>query len=206
MNQKIIILLLFSAVIFSACTEIPINNNINTETQIIQEPEKTIIEPINNAADRVSKKPFAIKISPSDSPISPEKFSGYHTGVDFEIFAEEKDSEINIYAICDGPLISKKFVSGYGGVAIQSCNLHDQDVTVIYGHLKLSSISAKLNQNLDQGQLIGILGQGFSEETDGERKHLHLGVHKGEEINLLGYVQTSNLLENWIDPLTYLNL
>jgi hypothetical protein len=48
---------------------------------------------------------------------------------------------------------------------------------------------------------LGILGQGFSQETDEERKHLHLAIHQGSSIELRGYVQNPNLLENWIDPL-----
>lgn len=163
-------------------------------------------EPINNARARVTKKPFGIKVSPDNSPVSPEKFEGYHTGVDFEIFAGEENADISIYAICTGPLTFKNHAKGYGGVAVQQCILDNNDVIVIYGHLKLSSISANLNQTLNQGQQIGILGQGYSKETDGERKHLHLGIRNGTVINLLGYVRDPDRLDEWIDVLTMLSL
>ena len=75
---------------------------------------------------------------------------------------------------------------------------------MIYGHLKLSSIKANLNQTIDKANPIGILGQGFSYETDNERKHLHLGIHKGTLIDLRGYVQNQSELSVWIDYTTLL--
>src|SRR4030042_1218728 len=59
--------------------------------------------PLARARERVTKKPFAIKISPDNSPVSPEKFSGYHTGTDYEIFPEEENSDIRVFAVFDGP-------------------------------------------------------------------------------------------------------
>lgn len=171
-----------------------------------QDEESTTEEgvPIDRALDRVTKKQFGIKVSPNNSPVQPEKFSGFHTGVDFEIFPEEIDADIEIRTICAGPVAFKDHVSGYGGVVIQECVLQNKSVTVVYGHLRLSGVVVKLNQNLNKGQLLGVLGKGFSKETDGERKHLHLAIHKGETISLLGYVGNSNLLDKWIDPILFL--
>jgi len=210
-SKKIFIYLLFSAMILTACSKTSplsnekqsIQNNFNDfSTETNNDENKLIQEPIDDAIARATKKPFGVKISPDNSPVSPEKFSGYHTGVDFETFPNEAELDINIYAICAGPIILKRYVSGYGGVIVQQCALDNDNVTVVYGHLRLSSISSELNQILKQGQQIGMLGQGFSAETDGEKKHLHLGIHKGQTINLLGYVETSNLLDEWIDPIT----
>lgn len=158
--------------------------------------------PISDALTRVTKKPFGLYVSPGNSPVSPEKFTGYHTGVDFETTALEQDSEIPIYAICRGPLQLKKTATGYGGIAVQSCRIKEEFVTIIYGHLKLDSINIPLNSMLNQGQVIGILGRGYSPETAGERKHLHLGIHKGQAVDLLGYVPTKDELSQWIDFLT----
>ncbi|MHB8871187.1 MAG: peptidoglycan DD-metalloendopeptidase family protein [Candidatus Doudnabacteria bacterium] len=158
--------------------------------------------PLEGAKDRVTKKPFGILISKATSPVQPEKFGGYHTGADFETFADEQNKDIQVRAICEGDLILKKTATGYGGVAVQACNLNEQPVTVIYGHLKLSSI--KTEGLLKKGDVIGILGKGYSSETDGERKHLHLGIHKGTTINILGYVQKQDDLKNWINPLDFL--
>ncbi len=180
-------------------------NNLNTD--ITQEKEietQTLVEPIQNAKARVTKKPFGIQISPDNSPVSPEKFSGYHTGTDFETTAEEQSIDIAIYAICDGNLIAKKQATGYGGVAVQVCQINSELVTVVYGHLKFSSINLELNSKITAGTQIGILGQAYSSETDNERKHLHLGIHKGELTNILGYVKNKTSLTEWLDVLNLL--
>jgi murein DD-endopeptidase MepM/ murein hydrolase activator NlpD len=162
-------------------------------------PAPSIAFPINSALERVTKKPFGIYITPKTSPVQPERFSGYHTGVDFETFADEQDADVPIYAICSGPLLMKKWATGYGGVAVQKCQIAKQEVTVIYGHIKLTSIQTKIGQMLTKGQKLGVLGKGYSTETNGERKHLHLGIHKSSTINILGYVQTKSALDQWID-------
>jgi murein DD-endopeptidase MepM/ murein hydrolase activator NlpD len=175
---------------------------MQTITPPITKPD--ILPPIDNFESRITKKPFGIKVSPGNSPVSPERFSGYHTGTDFETTADEQNTDVSIFAICDGNLILKKQASGYGGVVVQTCKIHNEDMTIIYGHLKLSSINTQTNQFLKAGDKIGILGKGYSSETDGERKHLHLAIHKGKGINLLGYVQNQNDLNNWIDPISVL--
>ncbi len=163
-----------------------------------------IAEPIAGALARVTKKPFGLKVSPTDSPVSPERFSGYHTGVDFETSQAEQNIEVPIYAICSGKLLLKKQATGYGGVAVQACEINKQSVTVLYGHLKLSSITSAVSQELSAGQQLAVLGQGYSSETDGERKHLHLSIHYGQQIVLLGYVQKQADLSAWLDPMTLL--
>ncbi len=157
------------------------------------------LPPLNRASERVTKKPFGIFITSQNSPVSPEKFYGYHTGTDFEIFPEELNVDVPVSAICDGKLALKKYASGYGGVAVESCSLDGASVTIIYGHLKLASINFKVGEKISAGDELGILGANDSPETDGERKHLHLGVHKGTSINILGYVQAKSALSDWID-------
>jgi murein DD-endopeptidase MepM/ murein hydrolase activator NlpD len=161
------------------------------------------LSPLDRAKERVTKKPFGIHIDPKTSPVQPEKFSGYHTGTDFEIFPEELNVAISVRAICDGKLLLKKTASGYGGVAVQSCNLGNQPITVTYGHLKLTSITKSVGDDLKAGDTLGQLGAAYSAETDGERKHLHLSIRKGSAINLLGYVQAKNELTSWVDPCLY---
>jgi len=163
-----------------------------------------LVAPIDQWQARVTKKPFGIYVSPGHSPVSPERFTGYHTGVDFETFPDEQDTDVAISAVCDGPLLLKESASGYGGVAVQGCKLDGQDITVIYGHLKFSSVQANVGQQLAAGEQFAILGKGYSVETDGERKHLHLGIHKGNAISILGYVQNASELSNWLDITKYL--
>lgn len=164
--------------------------------------------PISEAKIRVTKKPFGIYITKENSPVSPERFYGYHTGVDFEAAAEEQNTEVYITAVCSGKILQKKWVSGYGGVVIQGCQLEGQNVTVLYGHLNIDSVKnnppAGGSYELKAGNIIGVLGKGYTKETDFERKHLHLSIHKGENISLLGYVQNKEQLSNWLDPLAIL--
>jgi hypothetical protein len=159
--------------------------------------------PLDRAEERVAKKPFGIYITPATSPVQPERFQGYHTGTDFEIFPEELNIAVPVKAICPGKLILKKSASGYGGVAVELCNLDNNPITVIYGHLKLASIIAKINDNLKAGDTLGILGTDKSVETDGERKHLHLGIHPGSTINIRGYANLKAGLLEWIDACQY---
>ena len=51
---------------------------------------------------------------------------GYHTGADFEALPGETD--VPVRAACTGPLVERKWVSGYGGVAVQRCTLFGQAV------------------------------------------------------------------------------
>jgi len=166
--------------------------------------EPKLALPLSAALERVAKKPFSLYVTPNNSPVKPEKFTGYHTGVDFEIMPGEENKDIAVSAVCAGKLLLKKSAAGYGGVAVQSCKLDNQGITVIYGHLKLSSISLKVGQAIAPGEKIGLLGKGYSSETGGERKHLHLGLHKGAGINLLGYAKQKSQLAGWLNALDYL--
>lgn len=173
--------------------------NVNEKTGAADAGVEAVFgEPLLRARERVTKKPFGIKISPSNSPIQPEKFSGYHTGTDFEIFPEEADAPVEVFAICDGKIIQKSNISGYGGVLAQKCEPEGSPVTVIYGHLSADE-SVENGKELARGEKIGILGAAKSAETDGERKHLHLGIKKGSAIDARGYVATEKELEQWLD-------
>ncbi|PIS41394.1 MAG: hypothetical protein COT25_03305 [Candidatus Kerfeldbacteria bacterium CG08_land_8_20_14_0_20_42_7] len=173
------------------------NTNTTLPTNIQEHPDSRI--PLTNASDRVTKKPFGIYITPATSPVKLEKFSGHHTGTDFEILPGEEDMNVEVRAICDGVVRMKQRVSGYGGVFIQSCAIDSQEVTVLYGHFALGSISLKVEDSVKAGNAIGFLGAPYSQDTDGERKHLHLGIHKGDTISYRGYVSTESDLSDWMN-------
>lgn len=177
--------------------------NAATTTPAIP-PKMEITPPMDRALERVTKKPFGIYITTASSTVSPERFHGYHTAVDFEAFDSEKDTDVPVRTICAGPLLEKEWTAGYGGVAVQKCQLDGQTVTIIYGHIKLASVSRKVGQQMEQGEQLAILGKGYSTETDGERKHLHLGIHKTGVINIVGYVQNKASLVQWLDVRTFL--
>jgi murein DD-endopeptidase MepM/ murein hydrolase activator NlpD len=211
---RIIGLLVLTALICAGCgqrnvsdknREVPRAESANQNVAVIDDQPAAKDDngfqwPIGRAAERVTKKHYSTFVTPKNSPVNPEVFSGYHTGTDFEIFSEEADMDVSITAVCDGTLISKRTVTGYGGVVIQSCVLENNAVTILYGHLKLSSVSKKTGDEIQVGEVLGVLGKGYSSETSGERKHLHLSIHKGSSIELAGYVQNKKDLQNWLDP------
>ncbi len=162
--------------------------------------------PIADPLRRISKKPFGIEIHPETSPVEGDKFNGYHVGVDFEAFESEMAKDIPVFAICPGPLRFKKLAKGYGGVAVQSCNLDGEDVTIIYGHLDVATVALEAGDFLKTGDRVGLLGDDHSEETDGVRKHLHLGVRKGLTLDIRGYVKETEDMSLYVDLLDYMEL
>ncbi len=221
--RKIFILLLTTSLLAAGCQKSQVNNSSEvssptpspsatpvvsptasvTPTPTTQNQSK-LTQPISNALSRITKKPFGIHITPQNSPVSPEVFSGYHTATDFETTDDEQNSEVAVYAACDGKLLQKRTVTGYGGLVVQSCKIDGLDLTVLYGHVKLSSVSKSVGTALKAGEQIAILGQGYTAETSNERKHLHFGIHKGTSIVLLGYVQKQAELSGWLNPEDYL--
>ncbi|MEX0650177.1 MAG: M23 family metallopeptidase [Candidatus Andersenbacteria bacterium] len=187
--------------------EEPASHATPTVTPLLQSPQPAAVPlltaPITSPEQRVSKKPFGIHITPATSPVLFDIFNGYHTGVDFEVFENELPLDVEISAVCSGPLIFKGWITGYGGVAVQQCQLEEQTVTIVYGHLNLATIIVSKGDMIAPGERIGALGQGFSSETDGQRKHLHLGIHKGAVVNVQGYVDTKSALEEWVNILDY---
>lgn len=213
-----IVLLLIAWKVFNSKRESSDEDNLNLSISSGQQPAEIGRSQNNNAQSnstdnsiplsdplsRMTKKPFGVYISPQSSPVQPERFKGYHTGVDLEIKPEELDADVPVKSLCDGQLLSAKSATGYGGVAVQSCSLDNQDVTVIYGHINLKSLNAKVGDKFHRGDFLANLGKAYSDETDEERKHLHLGIHKGRDISILGYVQSQSELSSWLDPIKFL--
>ncbi|HYC79666.1 MAG TPA: M23 family metallopeptidase [Candidatus Binatia bacterium] len=161
------------------------------------------LAPIDDYPSRVTKKTFGTYVEPGNSPVFPEKFTGFHSAIDLETFENEQNTEVEFTAICDGELALKRMAQGYGGVVAQYCTLKGEPVTVIYGHVTLSSIPFNVGDQIEKGQRIGILGE-VGVDTDNERKHLHLGIRKGHGAVILGYVPRQASLSDYIDPRTVL--
>lgn len=177
-----------------------VEEKIKEDISSEEKQEIEFVSPLDNPKERISKKPFGIWIHPQNSPVFPERFSGYHTGIDFEIFPGEENKDVEVKALCSGEIFSLKTVSGYGGIVLQKCLHEEQPITVLYGHIDRESLRFSLGDQVKAGVVIGFLGKGGSEETDGERKHLHLGIIKGNKENVLGYVVSEELLNQWINP------
>lgn len=160
--------------------------------------------PLDRAKERVTKKPFGIFIDSKTSPVQPERFRGYHTGTDFEVFPEEANADVSVRAVCSGKLVLKRWAPGYGGVVAQECSADGEWFSVVYGHLNIRSVSKKRGDVFARGEEIGVLGVGGTAETDGERKHLHLGFRKGRTTDIRGYVASRSELSLWVDPCSFL--
>lgn len=166
--------------------------------------KNSVLSPVEGITDRITKKSFGTLVSPASSPVQPEKFSGYHTGWDYEVLSDELNKEVPVTAFCGGKLRVKQTTSGYGGVAVQDCEIDGVVMTVLYGHLNLASVANNVGDFIAPGQKIGLLGDDKSAQTDGERKHLHFSLHKGSSSNLRGYVDSQAELSAWLDPKNYL--
>ncbi len=201
MNKNIPILLIAIGFLIGGLFLIKNKMKVDFGEKIVIEEEKEIknteriFEPVNGFKTRIIKKPFGIFVTPKNSPIQPEKFIGYHTGVDVE-FADE-EGEIEIRSICAGEVVLKRWVSGYGGTVVIKCQKNGVDYYLLYGHLKSDSITIK--NKIENGEKLGILGEGGTVETDYERKHLHFSI-RINSMDLRGYVQNQNELNNWINP------
>lgn len=160
-----------------------------------------LAEPVARFRERVTKKPFGIYVSPRRSPVQSERFTGYHTGADAEY--GDVSGDVPVYSIAPGRIIAARSASGYGGVVAIQHTIQDSPVIGIYGHLRPSSLPS-VGAEVARGQSIGVLGAGFSQETNDERKHLHFALLNGIAVDLKGYVQNQNELSGWQDPLKIL--
>lgn len=190
----------------NAASAPPTTTNVNS-TPVVNTPTPAapiVVVPMADFFNRITKKPFGIYITPKTSPVQPEKFQGYHTGADAETTSAEKNTDIPIHTLAAGKVVLARYVSGYGGVMMIQSTVDGQVITALYGHVRQSSIRFTVGQSVKLGQQIAVLGTGYSSETDGERKHLHLGILKGASTNVKGYVNSASQLSAWLDPVVWL--
>jgi murein DD-endopeptidase MepM/ murein hydrolase activator NlpD len=181
------------------------SNSTNSQPQTTNNQQLTTIFalPVGNYKTGQTKKHFGQYITPATSPVQPERFTGYHTGVDIEQVQDNTD--VSVYAVSDGTVRFVSTVSGYGGVIVIQFSYQNQTYTALYGHLRIASATVKNGDKVTKGEKLAVLGAPYSSETDGERKHLHFAIHKGSSVVLLGYVQNQSELSSWIDPNMIIN-
>ncbi|MFC1663323.1 M23 family metallopeptidase [Patescibacteria group bacterium] len=166
--------------------------------------ESAVTYPMDDFQDRITKKRFGQYITPANSPVQPERFSGYHTAVDLETTELEQNTDVPVYALADGVIKHASTASGYGGVMLIEHIVADDTITAVYGHVRLSSITKNVGDSVTNGERIAYLGTGGTAETGGERMHLHFGLLKGTSINIRGYVASESELGSWYDPAEWL--
>ena len=158
-----------------------------------------LIAPIAEFHQRITKKFFGTFVTPARSPVQPERFTGYHTGVDVEY--GDVSTDVPVVAVADGTVVQSGWVSGYGGLLVIKAMINQETVFILYGHVRMSSLPAP-GISVHQGKQIGVLGTGGTHETDGERHHLHFALYKGKSLDIRGYVPRLTDLATWIDPLS----
>lgn len=166
---------------------------------IAREDTVNLLQPVAQFQERITKKPFGIHITPATSPVTPERFSGYHTGVDVEY--GDITADVPVSSIANGTVLEVRTVDGYGGLVAVQYMINNQEIIGIYGHLRPSSLP-EVDATIKAGEKLAVLGTGGTDETDGERKHLHFALVKGTAVDLRGYVPNAADLTAWIDPTT----
>lgn len=170
----------------------------HVESKPAKEVEPLLIKPIDQFDARITKKSFGTYSTPQNSPVSPERFTGFHTGVDVE-YGDKPGEDIPVRAIADGEVVLSRTADGYGGVMVIRHTVEGKPLLALYGHLDPATMK-KLGTAIEQGDQLGILGDGNTSETDGERKHLHFSVQKGTTVTIRGYVSSEDQLSGWQDP------
>lgn len=178
-------------------------DGVNTEEELIEE-QLMVGEPVEQFKKNITLKKFGTYVTPQNSPVDPERFTGYHTGVDVEMTGENLTRDIWVYSVAAGVVSESREADGYGGVVVIQHTINGQPYVAIYGHLDFASLKVAPGQNVVAGTPMGLLGEGYTDETDGERKHLHFALIPGETVDLRGYVQSESELSKWADPLTVL--
>jgi murein DD-endopeptidase MepM/ murein hydrolase activator NlpD len=138
------------------------------------------------------------------NPIDPpERFTGYHAGLDYEIRESELRTDVPVYAICDGSVLYSGFAEGYGGLLVQRCMIENEEVTVLYGHLAQEDMMPE-GETPKAGEQLGILAAHRTLWSGWNRKHLHLGIHRGADTDMRGYVESAEELEAFVNPASVL--
>jgi len=163
--------------------------------------------PIQNYENRSQDKTFNQYIDKGfyvgRESLFPTQYTGYHMADDLEINPGEENQNVPVYAVTDAKVSFVGPVTGYGGVIL--LNIANDSHTALYGHVKVKNLSFKAGDSVKAGQLLAYLGNGFSSETGGERKHLHFGIYNGKDPYFHGYESNETTVQSkWIDPWAYL--
>lgn len=176
----------------------------NSENEILKDPVVTqdlVVPPIDPEAPwgyHATLKIFGQFVN--------DRFYGYHAGEDVEVFPEFEGKDIEVRSVADGYIVYKNWVGGYGGVVIVEHEIAGELYRSLYGHLDLGSVTQDVGELLQKGEVFALLGDPYSTQTDGERKHLHFSVWRGNAVQIAGYVATEEELAKWLNPQDFYQL
>lgn len=202
-----LVTLLFQKRFFMEPQEEPLSSSASTPS--VSSSSIAISWPLERSEERKKLLTFGLYVTPDpeNNPISPpERFTGYHSGLDIEILPGEETIPVPVRTICTGPIRYADIVEGYGGVIIQNCEINEESMSVLYGHIYPNSFRVEVTESpVETGTVIAELSPKYSPESGLTRKHLHLGIHRGtDHLEFRGYVDDPKDLAGFIDPATVL--
>src|SRR3989344_287784 len=156
----------------------------------MEQEQSPVVFPIEEYAQRRTVNAFG-----EEGQVTLE---GFHVADDIEY--TDADAQVPVFAIADGIVQRGDWVRGYGGVMVIKHDIEEKTYTAIYGHLDQGSIQIADGEEVSRGQQVAYLGEGETEETDGERTHLHFALYEGTEQRIQGYEPSPENLENWLNP------
>lgn len=156
-------------------------------------PASNIVLPVAEYGKRKNLKIFGEYIQ--------DRFTGYHVADDIEFTDTEADTPV--VAMADGEVEVVQFAAGYGGMIKIKHQIDGKTIHSIYGHIALESAKVKAKDPVKAGQFLANLGKNNSEESDGERKHLHFSLYAGDENRINGYEPEASSVKKWINPEDY---
>ena len=116
--------------------------------------------PLENYWQRQTLKPFAKLVDPDfyidRERLFPNRFYGYHAGVDLEVLPGEDEMALPVYAVGSGVVDFVGPVSGYGGVILQY--LDASKITALYGHVKIAGLKPRSGTRVTAGEKLTVLG------------------------------------------------
>lgn len=173
---------------------------------------QAVVLPVDGYYERQTVKGFGVLVDDAYHAARRElfpnngyqnQFTGYHAAVDVEFYQPEfAGKDVPVRAVAAGEVIYFGSVAGYGGVMVIRHG-EPEAVTTLYGHITRPTV--RVGDRVAAGQTIAYLGESFTAETSGARKHLHFGVHKGSQLDIAGHEQSAAQLQaEWYDPNVWL--
>ena len=106
-------ILLFGALLIAFISfrqrPVKVNGNVIRQATVTVVPTQGAgyAEPVKDFKQRATKKLFGTEVTPQDSPVQPERFKGFHTGVDVEY--GDVSSPVVVMAIDSGQVVFSRW-------------------------------------------------------------------------------------------------
>ena len=197
-----VIVILFMLVVLTGGAGFFVISRVPSDLEAEPVVEEVVVEnsvalPIEGYAERRTFNAFG--------EYSQGSLQGYHVGDDIE-YTDTIGDSIPVFSIAEGVVARLGNVSGYGGVIMVTHRIDGKELNAIYGHIDASSTGLEVGERVEKGQFLAGLGAHESEQTDGERKHLHFALYDPMRFSntpINGYELQEERISLWINPQTF---